>query len=92
MFLFSCFTGLRASDVTGLRWENIVKDEDGGINKHVTFHVARHTFATLILTQGADINTVCKLLGHSDVSVTQIYAKVIDKKKKEATHLLDNVL
>lgn len=63
-----------------------------GIKKHVTFHIAKHTFATLVLTQGADIYTVSKLLGHSDVSFTQRYAKVVDKKKTEATHLLDNVL
>lgn len=73
--------------------DNIVDwAKDADIKKHVTFHVARHTFATLVLTKGADIYTVSKLLGHSDVSVTQRYAKVIDKKKYDATHLLDNVL
>ena len=55
-----------------------------GITKHVTFHCARHTFATLQLTLGTDIYTVSKLLGHSDVRVTQIYAKLVDQKKDDA--------
>lgn len=54
------------------------------VGKHVTFHVARHTFATLMLTQGVDIFTVSKLLGHTSVATTQIYAKVIDETKREA--------
>ncbi|MBD5163919.1 MAG: site-specific integrase [Bacteroidales bacterium] len=54
------------------------------IEKHVTFHVARHTFATLMLTLGTDLYTVSKLLGHRNVSTTQIYAKVIDQAKREA--------
>lgn len=59
-----------------------------GIKKHITFHCSRHTYATLLLTYGADIYTVSKLLGHSDVSITQVYAKVIDKKKQEAVDLI----
>ncbi len=135
-FLFSCFTGLRLSDIQQLSWENF---QDGtirfrqqktqelltiplseqalillgevqttgkvfplelstsslqafipkwaaslGITKHITFHIARHTFATLALTNDVDIYTVSKLLGHTDVRHTQIYAKLVDEKKQAA--------
>lgn len=145
-FLFSCFCGLRISDVRSLQWEHVVtaggkmylkitqfktrrplsiplsrqalrwmpergnaeEDEyifpplsknmtvlddwakEAGINKHVTFHVSRHTFATMELTMGADIYTTSKLLGHTSVATTQIYAKVINSKKEEAVSLLDS--
>lgn len=62
-----------------------------GIRKHVTFHVSRHTFATLELTLGADLYTVSKLLGHSNVRTTEIYAKIIDRKKDEAVGLINKV-
>lgn len=62
-----------------------------GINKKVTFHTSRHTFATMMLTLGADLYTTSKLLGHSDVKTTQIYAKIVDKKKEEAVSLVDNI-
>lgn len=55
----------------------------------VLFHCGRHTFATMLLTLGADLYTVCKLLGHSDVKTTQIYAKIINKKKEDAISLID---
>ena len=55
----------------------------------VLFHSSRHTFATMLLTLGADLYTVCKLLGHSDVKTTQIYAKIINKKKEDAISLID---
>ena len=145
-FLFSCFCGLRISDVRSLQWKHVVtaggkmylkitqfktrrplsiplsrqalrwmpergnaeEDEyifpplsknmtvlddwakEAGINKHVTFHSGRHTFATMELTMGADIYTTSKLLGHTSVATTQIYAKVINSKKEEAVSLLDS--
>ncbi len=58
--------------------------EKAGIEKHITFHCARHSFATLQLTMNTDIYTVSKLLGHRHLKTTEIYAKVIDKKKINA--------
>lgn len=147
MFLFGCATGLRLSDITTLKWENLscmddgniickkkqIKTErivefplstaakkllparpknakglvwgwrlnrctvfrwlykwilDAGITRRITFHASRHTFATLMLTKGADLYVVSKLLGHSDISSTQVYAKVVDQRKKEAVDLM----
>lgn len=149
-FLFSCFTGLRISDIRGLTWEDVrttnkgrieiaklmkktrkkvyvtlsieaskympTKSKDAqetdsvfslcgatslnkavktlcsmvGITKKVCFHTARHTFATMGLTSGADIYTMSKLLGHSKVTTTQIYADIINQKKVEAVDLISN--
>ena len=65
--------------------------QDSGITKTVTFHTARHTFATMMLTLGADLYTTSKLLGHTQVKTTQIYAKIVDKKKDEAVNLVNGV-
>lgn len=146
-FLFSCFCGLRISDVCKLTWRNIIQDNDryrveimmtktkqplylplnrqamrwlpdrgdaqeddrvfknvtmgrrsqitawaksAGITKYVTFHVSRHTFATMSLTMGADLYTTSKLLGHTSVRTTEIYAKIVNRKKEEAVSLLDS--
>ena len=62
-----------------------------GINKKITYHTSRHTFATMMLTLGADLYTTSKLLGHANVKTTQIYAKIVDSKKVEAVNLVDNV-
>lgn len=145
-FLFSCFTGLRLSDVEQLTWSKIQgnqihfrqektegfeylplsqtakdiiystlgEDEEpkpgklvfnlegrahrgryikkwmanAGIEKPITFHSSRHTFATLLLTKGVDLYTVSKLLGHQDIQTTLIYAKIIDKVKDNAIESL----
>ena len=60
-----------------------------GIKKHVTFHVGRHTNATLLLSLGVSIETVSKILGHKEIKTTQIYAKIIDKNKRDAVSKLD---
>lgn len=147
-FLFSCFCGLRFSDIKKLTWGDIQTGTDGvicsvqqqktgvmnylplssealkwlptraadgekvfidlkalnwvqkninkwvlaaGIKKHVTFHSARHTFATMLLTLDADLYTVSKLLGHTDIKTTQIYAKIVDKKKQNAVNLVNGI-
>lgn len=142
-FLFSCFTGLRISDVTALKWRDIFKDgnvlrysitmqktqkqfsgklsdaalscmpkrevkgcndtvfylptvatiertlrqwaTDAGITKHVTFHTARHSYATMELAAGASLYTVSETLGHKSVQTAMVYAKVADKAKDNAT-------
>ena len=148
-FLFSCFTGLRLSDVRSLTWGKIIKAPDGHtlyirvrmqktqkllnvplskealdclyqkddadepiftlpagasniernlaiwmqnakITKHITYHCSRHSFATMMLTLGADIYTTSKLLGHANVNTTSIYAKIVDQKKIETVGLVDN--
>ena len=148
MFLFSCLTGLRFSDMLTLTWGqvraipggyyrltftqkktkkleyldinaqayslliDIQKDADTStkvfpVNRSVenlqrkiraatnkilgeefTFHCARHTFATTMLSNGADLYTVSKLLGHKYINTTEIYAKVVDKNKQAAIDLL----
>ena len=55
------------------------------------FHCFRHTHATMMLTLGADLYTVSKLLGHKNIATTQIYAKIVDKKKEEAISLIPNL-
>lgn len=62
-----------------------------GITKDVTFHSGRHTFAVLMITLGADIYTVQKLLGHSYIQTTQIYAKVIDQKRQQAVSMIPKI-
>lgn len=51
-----------------------------GINRNLTFHLARHTFATMTLSKGVPIESVSKMLGHTNIKTTQIYARITDKK------------
>jgi len=60
-----------------------------GLKKNLTFHMARHTFATTItLSNGVPIETVSKLLGHSKIASTQVYARVIERKVSEDMEML----
>ena len=63
-----------------------------GIDKKITFHCGRHTFAVMMLDLGADIYTVSKLLGHRMLNTTQIYAKVLDKSKQEAVSKIPDII
>ena len=55
------------------------------------FHMLRHTHATMMLTLGVDLYTVSKLLGHTNIQTTQIYAKLVDESKKKAIDLIPNI-
>jgi len=150
-FLFACYTGLRFSDVAGLTWGRLQKDNNGGmfinyvqkktgkqeylpipkrtveflperdgakddekvfrlpsggyvnlhlkhwaelagIKKKVTFHVGRHTYATSLLSMGAQIEVISKNLGHSEIKTTQAhYAAIENKLQRAAVNLFDKL-
>lgn len=62
--------------------------KSAGITKHITFHCFRHTYATLQVSAGISIYTVSKMLGHKNVTTTQIYADLIDAAKEEAANTI----
>ena len=67
-----------------------IKDK-AGIEKDFTYHSSRHSAATLAITAGAELYSVCKILGHGSIASTQVYAKVNMEKKVEAMSLTDGV-
>lgn len=78
------FSGLKYS-----AWHNLALREwcmKAGITKHITFHCGRHTFAVLQLSLGTEIYTLSKLLGHRELKTTQVYAQIMDEKKREAVN------
>lgn len=58
--------------------------KDAGIEKHVTFHVARHTFATLMISKKTDIYTVSQLCGHTNIQTTLVYVRLVDSARFDA--------
>ncbi|TMI73303.1 MAG: site-specific integrase [Bacteroidetes bacterium] len=81
------FRGLKYSDGNNgklKRW--ILK---AGINKRITLHNFRHTYATVLLNNGADISTVQTMLGHKHIKTTMIYAKTLNEKKINAANLIN---
>lgn len=65
--------------------------QKAGIDKRLGWHVARHTFATLTLENGADFFTVSKLLGHTKVATTAVYTKATDRLKRDAVNSLPEI-
>lgn len=83
------FKGLKYSAWYNLKLQQWIMR--AGISKTITFHCGRHTYATLQLTNGTDIYTVSKLLGHRELKTTQLYAKIIDEKKIDAAHAIPDL-
>jgi integrase len=76
----------------GCIWENLQWwVARAGLDKYVSFHVSRHTFATLSLNATKDLYLVSKLLGHKDIKHTQIYVKIMDDRKDEAVAMLPQI-
>lgn len=144
-FLFSCFSGLRISDIRRLKWTHIynrsgrkeirlvmaktkrevivtlskmalkyLPKQNGSkwvfpelprytgpllkewgtaahISKHFTYHSSRHTFATLLIEYGADIYTVSQLMGHTNIKTTEIYARLVDRRRRLTVAIFDRV-
>ena len=61
-------------------------------DKHITFHSGRHTCATLLLTQGTDLYTIMRYLGHQNINTTQRYVHITDQQLCIATHQISNQL
>lgn len=84
------FKGLKYSawhNMELLRWAM-----KAGITKKVTFHSARHTFAVIQLSRGVDIYSLSRLLGHSELRTTEIYADIIESRRRDAMLSFPDVL
>ena len=65
---------------------------NAGIQKYITFHCGRHTAAVSMLTAGAEIYTVQRVLGHASIASTQVYADIIDAKKTSAVDMIASLV
>jgi integrase len=83
------FIGLKYSSYMNVELSKWIMK--AGITKNITFHCARHTFAVLQMTLGTELFTLQKLLGHAQIQTTQIYAKIIDEKKRDAVNKIPTI-
>ena len=64
---------------------------DAGLNKKITFHAGRHTFAVVQLMQGTSLYTLSRLMGHTSIKTTQIYADIVDSERKAAMNAIPSI-
>ncbi|KAF0134511.1 MAG: integrase/recombinase XerC [Candidatus Saganbacteria bacterium] len=83
------FVNKRGGRLTARSVERMIKEysKKAGISKPITPHTLRHTFATDLLSNGADLRTVQELLGHASLSTTQVYTHITKEKLKSVYDL-----